>query len=135
MRISDWSSDVCSSDLKLEDGHIEDAEAFVFRVAANLLADRGSRMATRGGVPLPLEGSEAMVSGVARECVADRSPERVLLGQDALQQVLAALAELNYSTRDLYIPLRLEKIRQRESASHSDIRQSTLETEITIDKA
>src|SRR3546814_16149250 len=88
MRISDWSSDVCSSDLKLEDGHIEDAEAFVFRVAANLLADRGRRMATRGGAPLPLEGSEAMVSGVARECVEDRSPERVLLGQDALQQVL-----------------------------------------------
>src|SRR3546814_7654561 len=102
---------------KLEDGHIEDAEAFVFRVAPNLRADRGRRMATRGGAPLPLEGSEAMVSGVARECVEDRSPERVLLGQDALQQVLAALAELNDRTRDLYILFRLENIRQRKIAS------------------
>src|SRR3546814_10173784 len=130
MRISDWSSDVCSSDLKLEDGHIEDAEAFVFRVAANLLADRGRSMATRGGAPLPLEGSEAMVSGVARECVEDRSPERVLLGQDALQQVLAALAELNERTRDIYILFRLENIRQREIASLYGISQSTVEKEV-----
>src|SRR3546814_19095117 len=95
---------------------MEGAEAFVFRGAAKLLADRGRRMATRGGAPLPLEGSEAMVSGVARECVEDRSPERVLLGQDALQQVLAALAELNERTRDIYLLFRLDNIRQRRSA-------------------
>src|SRR3546814_15781185 len=86
-------------------------------------------MATRGGAPLPLEGSEAMVSGVARECVEDRSPERVLLGQDALQQVLAALAELNERTRDIYILFRRENIRQREIASLYGISQSTVEKE------
>src|SRR3546814_18012524 len=71
-----------------------------------------------------------MVSGVARECVEDRSPERVLLGQDALQQVLAALAELNERTRDIYILFRLENIRQREIASLYGISQSTVEKEV-----
>src|SRR3546814_16400936 len=99
----DLTQDVFSRLLaKLEDGHIEDAEAFVFRVAANLLADRGRRMATRGGAPLPLEGSEAMVSGVDRECVEDSSPERVLLGTDGFQAVLAALDELNTRTPAIY---------------------------------
>lgn len=127
----DLTQDVFSRLLaKLEDGHIEDAEAFVFRVAANLLADRGRRMAKRGGAPLPLEGRDSMVYGVARECVEDRNPERVLLGQDALQQVFAALAELNERTRDIYILFRLENIRQREIASLYGISQSTVEKEV-----
>jgi RNA polymerase sigma-70 factor (ECF subfamily) len=128
----DLTQDVFSRLLaKLEDGHVEDAEAFVFRVAANLLADRGRRMARRGGAPLSLEDNGAMVSGlVVRECVEDRDPERVLLGQDALQRVLAALAELNERTRDIYILFRLENIRQREIASLYGISQSTVEKEV-----
>jgi RNA polymerase sigma-70 factor (ECF subfamily) len=128
----DLTQDVFSRLLaKLDDGHIEDAEAFVFRVAANLLADRGRRMARRGGAPLPLEDNGAMVSGlVVRECVEDRDPERVLLGQDALQRVLTALAELNERTRDIYILFRLENIRQREIASLYGISQSTVEKEV-----
>lgn len=127
----DLTQDVFSRLLaKLEDGHVEDAEAFVFRVAANLLADRGRRLARRG-TPLSLEDNGAMVSGlVVRECVEDRDPERVLLGQDALQRVLAALAELNERTRDIYILFRLENIRQREIASLYGISQSTVEKEV-----
>ena len=128
----DLTQDVFSRLLaKLDDGHIEDAEAFVFRVAANLLADRGRRMARRGGAPLQLGDNGAMASGlVVRECVEDRDPERVLLGQDALQRVLTALAELNERTRDIYILFRLENIRQREIASLYGISQSTVEKEV-----
>jgi RNA polymerase sigma factor (sigma-70 family) len=114
----------------LERGRIDDAEAFVFRVAANLLADRGRRLASRGGAPLSLDADEAVVAVLARQFVEDRDPERVMLGRDSLKQVLDALGELNERTRDIYILFRLERVRQREIAALYGIGVSTVEKEV-----
>lgn len=113
----------------LDRGGVDDAEAFVFRVAANLLADRGRKLASRG-TPVSLDAGDTAVTGLVRELVEDRDPERVLLGQDSLQQVLDALAELNERTRDIYILFRLEHIRQRDIARLYGIGQSTVEKEV-----
>src|SRR3546814_17043747 len=68
MRISDWSADVCSSDL----AHLgivgqQDAEPgdtatrdFVLQRRAHRLADRGSRIVKRGA---PVRGGDADVDG------------------------------------------------------------------------
>lgn len=111
-------------------GRIDDPEAFVFRVAANLLADRSRRLTSRGGAPLSLDADEAAVVALAREFVEDRDPERVMLGRDSLEQVLDALAELDERTRDIYILFRLEHIRQREIAALYGIGVSTVEKEV-----
>src|SRR3546814_12917293 len=54
MRISDWSSDVCSSDLVFERlvqrggfDSIENAKGYVYRVAENVFADHTRRAAVR----------------------------------------------------------------------------------------
>ncbi len=113
-------------------GRIEDSEAFVFRVAANLLADRARRQARRGA-SLPLDAAvadAALVSELAREFVEDRDPERVLLGRDGLRSVLDALGELGERTRDIYVLFRLENLKQRDIAALYGISVSTVEKEI-----
>ncbi len=111
----------------VERGRIEDSEAFVFRVASNLLADRARRHARRGA-SLPLD--IAAVAELAREFVEERDPERVLLGRDSLRSVLDALAELGERTRDIYVLFRLENLRQRDIAALYGISVSTVEKEI-----
>lgn len=116
----------------VERGRIEDSEAFVFRVASNLLADRARRHARRGA-SLPLDTAAADVAAVAelaREFVEERDPERVLLGRDSLRSVLDALAELGERTRDIYVLFRLENLKQRDIAALYGISVSTVEKEI-----
>lgn len=113
-------------------GRIEDSEAFVFRVAANLLADRARRHARRGAsLSLDLGAAEdAVIVDLAREFVEERDPERVLLGRDNLRRVLDALGELGERTRDIYILFRLEHVKQRDIAALYGISASTVEKEI-----
>lgn len=116
----------------VERGDIDNSEAFVFRVAANLLNDRARRHARRGQpVSLDLDDQrEDVVAGPDRQFVEERDPERVLLGSDSLRRVLAALDELGQRTRDIYILFRLEQIKQREIAVLYGISTSTVEKEI-----
>jgi len=112
-----------------DDGlRIEDAEAFVFKVATNLLRDRARSVGRRGGGVMPLD--EAVVGEVAREFMEDRSPERVLLGRESLADVLQALDELGQRTRDIFILFRLENMKQREIAAIYGISQSTVEKQV-----
>jgi RNA polymerase sigma-70 factor (ECF subfamily) len=110
-------------------GDVRQPDAFVFRIAANLLADRGRRHQRRnacGKVPF----DEAMVDELARELVEDRSPERVLLGQETLSSALQTLDELGERTRDIFILFRLENMKQREIAQFFGISQSTVEKHV-----
>jgi RNA polymerase sigma-70 factor (ECF subfamily) len=110
-----------------ERDQIEDIDAFVFKVATNLLRDRGRRALRRNGA----RGIDPdLVSEITHELWEDRDPERVLLGRASLQEIIDALGELNERTRDIYILFRLESMKQREIAALYGISQSTVEKEV-----
>jgi len=107
--------------------NLDHADAFVFRVASNLLRDR-SRKVLRSGGSLPLD--EAVINELAREFVEDRGPERVLLGKERLADVLAALDELGERTRNIFILFRLENMKQKDIAAVYGISPSTVEKHV-----
>ena len=108
---------------------VEQAEGYVFTVASNLVKDRGRRahrQAEAGRIVL----DSALVEQITREAMEDRSPERVLLGREALAEALRALDSLGEKTRDIYILFRLENMKQRDIAKLLGIGQSTVEKHV-----
>jgi RNA polymerase sigma-70 factor (ECF subfamily) len=92
---------------------IDDAEAFVFQVASNLLRDRGRKLSVRSGVQLA-EVDHRLVSEISREFLETADPERTMLARESIADVLKALSELGERTRDIYVLFRLEGMKQRE---------------------
>ncbi len=108
---------------------IEHPESYVFKVAANLLKDvrrHAGRHPTLVGQPAGGETSEE----IAESLVDERSPERVMIGQIALQEVLRALDELSELTRNVFILFRLEHMKQKDIAALYGIGQSTVEKHV-----
>ena len=60
----------------------------------------------------------------------DRSPERVLLGEATLAEVLHALDELSDLTRSIFILFRLESMKQKDIAALYGIGRSTVEKHV-----
>jgi RNA polymerase sigma factor (sigma-70 family) len=108
---------------------IDHAEAYVFTIAANLVKDRGRTLA-RSGIQDAPEPDFELAGEAMRDLVEDRSPERVLIGREALSQVLATLDELGDKTREIFILFRLENMKQREIAELLGIGQSTVEKHV-----
>ncbi|MGC8517620.1 MAG: RNA polymerase sigma factor [Steroidobacteraceae bacterium] len=107
---------------------IERPESYVFKVAANLLKDLRRRAARRPGeVSSPLEEGE---EGAPEALIDERSPERVMLGEASLAQVLEALGELTELTRNVFILFRLENMKQKDIAALYGIAQSTVEKHV-----
>ena len=107
---------------------IANVEALVFRIAVNLLRDRARRERTHGAeeslTPENLvEFSEALT--------VDLSPERVVLGQSALADVLAAMEELGERTRAIFYLYRLENLKIREIAEFYGISASAVEKHVS----
>jgi RNA polymerase sigma factor (sigma-70 family) len=102
------------------------AHHYVFTVAANLLKDRGRQaMSQRHAAP-----NGMLVKEIIAEVMEDRSPERVLLGKEALSDVLATLDELGEKTRDIFVLFRLENMRHREIADLLGMGVSTVEKHV-----
>lgn len=106
---------------------IERPESYVFKVAANLLKDLRRQTTRRSTVMVqpvgdPQEAQDALVD--------ERSPERVMLGQATLAQVLQALGELSELTRNVFILFRLENMKQKDIAALYGIAQSTVEKHV-----
>lgn len=108
---------------------IQDADAFVFRIATNLLRDRARRAGVRAAAQLA-EIDSTLVSIVTREFLEDRDPERVFLGRERVEAALRALGELGERTRDIYILFRLEAMKQRDIAALYGVSASTVEKEV-----
>ena len=107
---------------------IQRPESFVFKVAANLLKDVRRRAARRSAVmTAPSDDTE---EGAPDGLVDERSPERVVLGEASLAQVLHALGELNELTRNVFILFRLENMKQKDIATLYGIAQSTVEKHV-----
>ena len=102
-------------------------EAYVFTIAANLLRDRSKSVAgnfdrTSQNVDLLVETGHYSPS-----LIEDRDPERVLVGKEAIEDVLEALGELGERTRDVFILARLEAMQHREIADMYGISVSSVE--------
>lgn len=112
-----------------ETGQIERADSYVFKVAANLLRDQKRRLLRTGpAVFVPLE--DALQGEVETPLVEAISPERVLLSQESLADVLRALGELSELTRNVFILFRLENMKQKDIAALYGIAQSTVEKHV-----
>ncbi|MBL8270643.1 RNA polymerase sigma factor [Steroidobacter sp.] len=110
-----------------ENRPIENAEAFVFRVAVNLLRDRARRAQSHGT-------EEALPAEVVAEFVdvltVDLSPERVVLGERTLQEALSVLDELGERTRAMFYLYRFEGLKVREIAEMYGISASGVEKQL-----
>jgi RNA polymerase sigma-70 factor (ECF subfamily) len=109
--------------------HAQEADAFVFRVASNLLQDRARSVARRKQVHVqPLEAqSEISVDRLATE---NREPERVLMAKESLIEVLECLNELSERTRSIFILFRLEGMKQKDIAQLYGLGVSTVEKHV-----
>lgn len=124
----DLTQDVFERVLKsLERGPIQNPEALVFQIAVNLLRDRGRR-ARRHGTEEALP-SEA-VAELADALTVDLSPERVVLGEKTLAEVLAVLNSLAPRTRAMFFLYRLENLKIREIAELYGISASAVEKQV-----
>jgi RNA polymerase sigma-70 factor (ECF subfamily) len=103
--------------------------AFIFTVATNLLRDRARRLQTSGGplVSLELEHGAGSVDAKLHEEI---SPERVLLGKEALQRVQKAVGKLSPQTRDIFLLFKLEQMKQKQIAEIYGISVSAVEKHI-----
>lgn len=89
---------------------IENLEAYVFQIAASVIRDRGRRQIThRHSAHIVLDEFSAPSS--------DITPERVLLGREALARLATALSELPTRTRDVFILRVLERRKYANVAS------------------
>jgi RNA polymerase sigma factor (sigma-70 family) len=112
-----------------ERGQIERADSYVFKVAINLLRDQ-RRRALRTGPAIFLPIEEDGDGQLESQLVEAISPERVLLSEDTLADVLRSLEELGELTRNIFILFRLENMKQKDIAALYGIGQSTVEKHV-----
>ena len=103
----------------------EQAKGYVFRTAANLWCDQTRSRVARGGTEISWD--ENIVSSVTEGIPL----ERVLLSEEALHRVDAALLQLNERTRDVFVLNRLEQMKNREIAQMLGISESAVEKHMT----
>lgn len=85
------------------------ADAYVFQVAANLVRDRGRKLAVRQ------DGAD-IVRAADQARGEPLDAERILIGKDNLQAVVAVLRDLNPKTRDILLLNRLDGLSHNELA-------------------
>ncbi len=99
---------------------LEKAKGYIFRAAVNRWHDRNRRVRTRG----PTVGWDDSAPYATDE---EKSPERVLGVEQQLHHVVEALLELNDRTRDVFILIRLEQMKQADIAEMLGISVSAVE--------
>jgi RNA polymerase sigma-70 factor (ECF subfamily) len=99
---------------------IERLDAYVFQVAANVLRDHARRWAVRFEEAHPADLEDAGVEG-------GFSPERVLLGRESVERLVAALYELPERTRVIFALYHFDGVPQVEVARRLGLPVSTVE--------
>ncbi|MBI1685150.1 sigma-70 family RNA polymerase sigma factor [Caulobacter hibisci] len=106
---------------------LENADRFVFTVAANLLRDRAKNVARRHEAQ-SVSIDPHLVAEISRQAQEEISPERVLLGREALADVFRSIDELGEKTKAIFVLHRLENMKHREIAELLGIGVSTVES-------
>jgi RNA polymerase sigma factor (sigma-70 family) len=104
---------------------VERPEAYLFKTASNVLTDRSRRLSARAAADH--EPYDEAVHGSAQETF---SPERALLGAQAIEQLVAALYELPERTRVVWALYHFEDMAHQEIACRLGITVSTIEKHI-----
>ena len=105
----------------------EQAKGYIFRAAINRWRDHQRKARTRG---VSVEWNEALEAGLERERFhEEKSPEHVLVIEQELNGVAAALRRLGERTRDIFLLIRLEHMKQAEVAQLLGVSISTVEKE------
>jgi RNA polymerase sigma factor (sigma-70 family) len=98
---------------------VKSADAYIFQIAANLVRDRGRMRSYR-----------ASQLGAIAEAERRRSEpvdaERILIGKDNLEAVVAVLKDLSPKTRDIFLLNRLEGLSHHELAQMFAISPSAI---------
>jgi len=113
----------------MQRGSVENLEGFLFTIASNLVHDH-FRQRARHSVDTTVSVDAELIDALAQEVVEDRTPERVLIGEQTITDTLRALDELGERTRDIFILFRLEHMKQRDIADLYGISQSTVEKHV-----
>lgn len=99
----------------------EQAKNYIFRAAINLWRDRMRRDSSRGTAEVDWEDEAALAVS------EDTTLDRVLLGEEELYRVHAALLELGERTRDVFVLHRLEHLKYAEIARMLGVSVSAVE--------
>lgn len=91
-------------------GPIEHVKQYVFQIAANALRDWHRRRQARG-----MDAHEPFDEEI-HQPATEISPERVLLGEEAVEMVVAVLRALPQRTRDVFVLRAMEKRKYLEIA-------------------
>lgn len=98
---------------------IERVDGYVFRTAANVLADRFRKL---GRQPQQVESFKETVHGKV-----ELTPERVLMDRQSLDLLVKALYALPERTRQIFVLYHIENLRQTEIAEAFGMPISTVE--------
>jgi RNA polymerase sigma factor (sigma-70 family) len=101
---------------------VEQPEAYLFKTAANLLLDRERRLKARES-----RAHEPYEEGAHGGAHVALSPERELLGSQAIEQLVAALYELPARAREVWALYHLEDLSHAQIATRLGISVSTIE--------
>ncbi|MEI9992988.1 MAG: sigma-70 family RNA polymerase sigma factor [Rhizomicrobium sp.] len=108
----------------------ETIDAYVFKIAANVLIDWGRYRTSRRAAAHRTFSDITEDVGIPSILVEDRTPERVLAGKDALQNIEDALAELSARTREIFLLSRMENVHHRDIANLHGISVSAVEKHV-----
>jgi RNA polymerase sigma factor (sigma-70 family) len=98
----------------------EQARGYIFRAAVNRWRDRQRRAATHG---VKVGWDDSAPFALDEEI----APDRVLLFEEELHRVVEALEDLNERTRDIFLLIRIERMKQAEIAALFGISVSAVE--------
>ena len=102
---------------------IDHLDRYLFTVAASVLTDQARRRAVR-------HESAHETFDETHHPTEERSPERVLLDQEALERVVAAIAELPARTRDVFVLHRFEEMTCNAIATQLGVSVSAIEKHV-----
>lgn len=105
-----------------ETGAMDNADAYIFQMAANLLRDRGRREKVRANYRASIHAGSIDLEPL--------DPARVLLGRESLGEVSDALRELPERTRAIFLLFRLEGMKQSELAALYGVSVSAVQKHI-----
>ena len=98
---------------------IGNVERYLFRTAASVLADRYRQSGWRWGAHEQLEAVDPLVDDV--------SPERIVIGRQAIGAIVSALEELPPRSAQAFFLVRFEQMTQEEAAHRMGISVKAVE--------